>query len=553
MSPCTKLGDHVDEYNMLIPDLANTYIEIKDQDLALMLLMSLLLGGTSKLAYFIFHSERHLKRDFPIKKSNGSIRKGKNDQDSDSSNDEGITYFGEALVVVENDEMTELVMDSGNNRTCTIKETEKVKILLHDGSSFIQEDVRLVPGLRRSLISLVQGNREAEVFHISNNDPEVAQRRLKDKQLEENTNTDCLVKEREKVHIDIKVGENIMVTRISGQEGAEDNVAKKKKVGMDRGFLSSKWGGVKQKKAEVTVNTVVNKVNSNDDSGFVNDTTKDNVVLSSAVDEPMVASGNNKGTKDGNVGPGVTPITTTALNTSSYFSSKDGPDAMLENGPWFIRNNSFTLKKWNQDVNLQKEDVGHVQVWVKFPDISMTSFSEDGLSIIATKLAMIELRADEELKDTIVVAMPKLVGEGFNMCTIRVEYEWKPPRCLSCKVFGHHLDACLKKIVSNVKTLNNPRQATRSVPVSPNVSFKSTKQIYIRVYNKNVANTSGKKKQAKVSRQEVRMRGFQDGKLLLMDDVGKSLPKVVSTVNADSDSEVEECSMNMQILWNQQG
>ncbi|GKG35594.1 zinc knuckle CX2CX4HX4C containing protein, partial [Tanacetum coccineum] len=82
--------------------------------------------------------------------------------------------------------------------------------------------------------------------------------------------------------------------------------------------------------------------------------------------------------------------------------------------------------------------------------------------------AMIELRADEELKDTIMVAMPKLVGEGFNMCTIRVEYEWKPPRCSSCKVFGHVLNECPKKIVSDVvKNLNNPRQATRGVPVGP--------------------------------------------------------------------------------------
>ncbi|GKG35405.1 hypothetical protein Tco_0440559, partial [Tanacetum coccineum] len=48
--------------------------------------------------------------------------------------------------------------------------------------------------------------------------------------------------------------------------------------------------------------------------------------------------------------------------------------------------------------------------------------------------ALIELQADMDLKDTIVVAMPKLVGEGFYMCTIHVEYEWKPPKCSSCKV-----------------------------------------------------------------------------------------------------------------------
>nr|GEV93590.1 hypothetical protein [Tanacetum cinerariifolium] len=138
----------------------------------------------------------------------------------------------------------------------------------------------------------------------------------------------------------------------------------------------------------------------------------------------------------------------------------------------------------------------------------------------------IELRVDEKLKNTIVVARPKLIGAGFNMCTILVEYELKPPRCSSCKVFGHVLDECPKKIVSDVaKNLNNLKQATRGVSVCPNVSFKSTKQIYRFVSNKNGASTSGKKKQ---------------GKLLLVDDVGKPLLKVVSTVNADSDSEVED-------------
>ncbi|GJX29801.1 hypothetical protein Tco_0237880 [Tanacetum coccineum] len=75
-----------------------------------------------------------------------------------------------------------------------------------------------------------QEDREAEVFQVSNDDTTVAQRRLGDKQPEEKTNTDCLVKEQEKVHLGIKVGANITVTGVPGQEGAEGNVAGKKKV-----------------------------------------------------------------------------------------------------------------------------------------------------------------------------------------------------------------------------------------------------------------------------------------------------------------------------------
>ncbi|GKE73986.1 hypothetical protein Tco_1536027 [Tanacetum coccineum] len=43
-----------------------------------------------------------------------------------------------------------------------------------------------------------QGNREVEFFQVSNDGTALAQRRLKDKQPEEKTNMDCLVKDQEK-------------------------------------------------------------------------------------------------------------------------------------------------------------------------------------------------------------------------------------------------------------------------------------------------------------------------------------------------------------------
>ncbi|GJR45181.1 RNA-directed DNA polymerase, eukaryota, reverse transcriptase zinc-binding domain protein [Tanacetum coccineum] len=113
----------------------------------------------------------------------------------------------------------------------------------------------------------------------------------------------------------------------------------------------------------------------------------------------MVVGDHGKGTPpnatyEENVGQCSTPISPTDAPNKELikrlfffqFSSKDGLNAMLENGPWFIRNNLLILKKWNPDVNLQKEDVHSVPVWVKFHGVPITVFSEDGLSIIATKL-----------------------------------------------------------------------------------------------------------------------------------------------------------------------
>ncbi|GKB54371.1 retrovirus-related pol polyprotein from transposon TNT 1-94 [Tanacetum coccineum] len=225
MSPGTKLGDHIDEFNKLILDLANIDIKIEDEDQALMLLTSLsssyenfmktLLygresltmkdvlatlnlrelkkrtkgtkeetgdglyirgmsdysgkahscrsswfksrGGTSKLKCNICHLEGNLKRDCPMKKSSGLVKKGKRDQDSDSSDNEGSAYFGEALMVVGNDKRIELVMDSGGSYHMTHKRDFLYDFKVVDGGL-----VQL--GLRRSLISL--GTLENEGYTV---------------------------------------------------------------------------------------------------------------------------------------------------------------------------------------------------------------------------------------------------------------------------------------------------------------------------------------------------------------------------------------------------
>ncbi|GKB30733.1 hypothetical protein Tco_0870134 [Tanacetum coccineum] len=99
------------------------------------------------------------------KKSSGFVKKSKRDQDSDSSNDEGNVYFGEALVVVGNDEMTEFVMDSGGSYHMTHKMDFLYDFKGFDGGSVqLVEDGKYVPGLRRSLISF--GTLEKEGYIV---------------------------------------------------------------------------------------------------------------------------------------------------------------------------------------------------------------------------------------------------------------------------------------------------------------------------------------------------------------------------------------------------
>ncbi|GJS31832.1 hypothetical protein Tco_0492452 [Tanacetum coccineum] len=55
--------------------------------------------------------------------------------------------------------------------------------------------------------------------------------------------------------------------------------------------------------------------------------------------------------------------------------------------------------------------------------------------------------------DTIVVAIPFLNGLGHTMETIDVEFEWKPPRCDTCKIFMHNDNQCPKaaKVAGPIK------------------------------------------------------------------------------------------------------
>ncbi|GJY95972.1 retrovirus-related pol polyprotein from transposon TNT 1-94 [Tanacetum coccineum] len=134
--------------------------------------------------------------------------------------------------------------------------------------------------------------------------------------------------------------------------------------------------------------------------------------------------------------------------------------------------------------------------------------------------ALIEVQADVELKHNIMVAMPKLVGDGFYTCTVRVEYEWKPPRCACCKVFGHVKDECPKIIKSDVvKNMKKPSQTPRGVLVGPKVGFQPTKQVYRQVPKKNIVSTSGNKKKYAVPTKEVSTSNSFDVLNLVKNDV----------------------------------
>ncbi|GKC18158.1 hypothetical protein Tco_1014940, partial [Tanacetum coccineum] len=247
-----------------------------------------------------------------------------------------------------------------------------------------------------------------------------------------------------------------------------------------------------------------------------------------------INSRNKNGMEEGNIGTCSTPIGTTAPNTGSVsinitdsptidlintvslesiratsewftntaygFSwesgwltsfSKDGLDAMLNNSHWFIRNNPLFLKKWNPD--------------------GRSSFAR----------TMIELQVDVKLKGTIVVAMPKLVGES-NL---------------------NSFDAL--NSVENDDDLGTNEGISKLAGKGANFGRFPPDEGFFHVASSSTSTTPIVERIDKLERQII------DEKFTLVDDDGNPLPNVVSMANVNSGSEVEDVVDEHAILWHQ--
>ncbi|GKE33648.1 zinc knuckle CX2CX4HX4C containing protein, partial [Tanacetum coccineum] len=105
------------------------------------------------------------------------------------------------------------------------------------------------------------------------------------------------------------------------------------------------------------------------------------------------------------------------------------------------------------NTRLCKDELARIPVWVKIHDVPIQAFMKDGLSIIASKI------------DSLTIGIP-CEEDGFSIETVSIEYEWKPPRCDLCKIFGHSHDYCPKKVLIPI--------VDTSKVITPNVVNTST-------------------------------------------------------------------------------
>nr|GEW95944.1 hypothetical protein [Tanacetum cinerariifolium] len=89
------------------------------------------------------------------------------------------------------------------------------------------------------------------------------------------------------------------------------------------------------------------------------------------------------------------------------YNARNNREAVLESGPWKIRNTLIILKKWSMVLAYLKRN--------RPAFLYRSSFAR----------CLIEVNSEADLMDVVTIGIPSLMGDDFTKETIRVEYERK--------------------------------------------------------------------------------------------------------------------------------
>ncbi|GJX24026.1 zinc finger, CCHC-type containing protein [Tanacetum coccineum] len=322
-------------------------------------------------------------------------------------------------------------------------------------------------------------------------------------------------------------------------------------LGMERGFLSQRESGVRRgvkekqvsmanKSVEVRKHVNVALGSNSATPNDVNTGLKAFITISEAHGIHSHASANEENINDvgiinnvANNGTtmGPNPADNTPGMSTSYVNVTGEPSRKALNFCTL-----FTSAGNGVDVVVSVESIKAISE--RFANMAYGFFfgKADGLP-----RSLIKIRADVELKDNIMVVMPKLVGESFYTCNIRVENEWKPPSENKKK------DVEPIKEVSNSNLFDVLNSIENDVDLSTNggtlnLASKEANPSESLFWNVETSSTSTTHIVNKIDKFE---KLVIDGKVSLVNDEGKPLKKVDYPDGHGIEDEVESVDNDM--------
>ncbi|KAI3770647.1 hypothetical protein L6452_01788 [Arctium lappa] len=163
------------------------------------------------------------------------------------------------------------------------------------------------------------------------------------------------------------------------------------------------------------------------------------------------------------------------------FNDTCGLQYVIDNGPWTFKNVPIFIQKWRPGLNLNSTKHDCIPLWVKIHDIPYDTWNDEGLSYIASKIGkplamdswtanmckyaagksafarvLLEVPTRQNWLEKVKIRIPDPETQEVTLHELRVEYDWKPPMCSHCKIFGHSDSSCVASIAKTVATNSSP-------------------------------------------------------------------------------------------------
>uniref|UniRef100_A0A6N2LTQ3 DUF4283 domain-containing protein n=1 Tax=Salix viminalis TaxID=40686 RepID=A0A6N2LTQ3_SALVM len=174
------------------------------------------------------------------------------------------------------------------------------------------------------------------------------------------------------------------------------------------------------------------------------------------------------------------------------FQTEDQMHAILERGPWMFGGKAIILQQWHPQFVFDKNRISKLPVWIRLHGLPFSLWSRKGLSVAASMVGK-PLSCDEATYCCTRLDFARVCVEidaelpfthNFDIQTpcakdplhIEVEYEWKPSRCESCKLFGHVCKKPKVNIVGGEDEGKTPREDNENPPPTKAVVLLPSRQ-----------------------------------------------------------------------------
>jgi hypothetical protein len=174
----------------------------------------------------------------------------------------------------------------------------------------------------------------------------------------------------------------------------------------------------------------------------------------------------------------------TRNNAGYYFFRFDNEDGMyqvLNRGPWLVNDVPLIVRRWEPDACLNKPDPSLVPIWVSILNLPLSLWNGGSISQIVSCIGhpimldkptfdrcekkdgvvgfarvLVLAMAKNGLPDKVKVQFPSRENGQGKVCYFDLGYNWKPPLCSHCNVFGHESKNCVASVPLGSKEASPP-------------------------------------------------------------------------------------------------